>query len=85
MSSPNNKAVEPKKLSGLKQAMYILDCLHDGLSEGQIIASCDGDGQLVKIWIDFLKDNRWVIKDDANKRWVLTDKGKEQMISYYQV
>jgi len=65
--------------------MYILDCLRDGLSEDQIVANCNSDAQLVKIWIDFLKDNRWVIKDDANNRRILTDKGKEQMISYYQV
>ncbi len=65
--------------------MYILDCLHDGLSEDQIVANCNSDVQLVKIWIDFLKDNRWVIKDDANNGRILTDKGKEQMISYYQV
>ena len=63
--------------------MYILDCLHDGLIEDQIIANCDGDSQLVEIWIDFLAENRWIIKDSANKRWVLTDKGKQQMISHY--
>ena len=64
--------------------MYILDCLHDGLMEDQIIAKYDGDSQLVEIWIDFLTETRWIIKDFANKRWVLTDKGKQQMISYYQ-
>jgi predicted transcriptional regulator len=51
--------------------------------EDQIIAKCDGDSQLVEIWIDFLAENRWIIKDSANKGWVLTDKGKQQMISYY--
>jgi predicted transcriptional regulator len=65
--------------------MYILDCLHDGLSEDHIIKNCDGDAQLVKIWMDFLKDNRWVIKDEPNHRWLLTDKGMRQMASYYQV
>lgn len=63
--------------------MYILDCLHDGLIEDQIITKCDGDSQLVEIWIDFLAENCWIIKDSTNKRWVLTDKGKQQMISYY--
>jgi predicted transcriptional regulator len=53
--------------------------------EDQIIAKCDGDSQLVEIWIDFLTETRWIIKDSANKRWVLTDKGKQQMISYYQI
>ena len=48
--------------------MYILDCLHDGLIEDQIIANCDGDSQLVEIWIDFLAENHWIIKDSANKR-----------------
>lgn len=65
--------------------MYILDCLHDGLNEDDIIKSCDGDAQLVKIWLDFLKDNRWVVKDDSRSRWRLTDKGMLQMKSYYQI
>ncbi len=64
--------------------MYILNCLNDGLAEDQIIAKCDGDSQLVKGWMDFLLDNYWVIKDDAaDNKWVLTDKGKNQMMSYY--
>jgi predicted transcriptional regulator len=54
------------------------------LAEDQIIAKCDGDSQLVKVWMDFLLDNHWVIKDDAaDNKWVLTDKGKNQMMSYY--
>lgn len=65
--------------------MYILDSLHEGTSEDKIVSNFDGDAQIVKIWIDFLKDNRWLIKDEVNNRWVLTDKGKEQMISYYHV
>ena len=65
--------------------MYVLDCLHDGLSEDQIVKNCDGDAQIVKIWLDFLKDNRWVIRDETNDSWVLTDRGRQQMESYYQV
>ncbi len=64
--------------------MYILDCLHDGLSEDQINNNCDGD-QIVKVWIDFLKDISWVLKDESNNRWVRTDKGRQQMISYYHI
>ena len=64
--------------------MYILDCLHDGISEEQIISKCDGDSQVVKIWIDFIKDNGWIVQVGINKRWVLTDKGKEQMMKYYR-
>lgn len=63
--------------------MYILDCLQDGISEDQIVKNCDGDNEMVKVWLDFLKDNRWVIKDTPNNRCVLTDKGKQQMASYY--
>jgi len=65
--------------------MYILDCLHDGLSEAQITENCDGDNEIVKIWLDFMKDSRWIIKDKANKSWVLTDKGRTQMLAYYHI
>jgi predicted transcriptional regulator len=65
--------------------MFILDCLHESMPEDKIVEKFDGDAQIVKIWIDFLKDNRWLIKDTVNNRWILTDKGKEQMISYYHV
>jgi predicted transcriptional regulator len=75
---------DPQKLKGLRQAMYVLDCLHEGLGEDSIIDNCDGDSQVVKIWLDFLKDNRWVIRDD-NNRWLLTDKGRRQLASYYQI
>ena len=80
-----DKGIDPLRLSGLMQAMYILDCLHDGLTEEQIIEKCHGDGQMVKIWINFSMENRWASKDVANNRWVLTDKGKQQMISYYKI
>jgi len=55
------------------------------MPEDKIVEKFDGDAQIVKIWIDFLKDNRWLIKDTVNNKWILTDKGKEQMISYYHV
>jgi hypothetical protein len=64
--------------------MYVLDCLHEGRSEAQIISNCDGDAQLVKIWMDFIKENGWIVQVGA-KRWVLTDKGKEQFVNYYHV
>jgi hypothetical protein len=57
--------------------MYVLDCLHNGLSEDNIIRNCDGDGQTVKIWLDLLKENKWVVKDDANNWWVLTRAGNK--------
>ena len=58
MSHPSDRENDPQGLKGLRQAMYVLDCLHDGLSEDHIIENCDGDAQIVKIWMDFLKDNR---------------------------
>lgn len=63
--------------------MYVLDCLQDGLDEDQIVKNCDGETQMVKSWIDFIKENQWVIKDGASNRWVLTDKGRQQMTSYF--
>lgn len=58
--------------------MYILDCLHSGLTEEQIIAKCDGDSPMVNTWIGFLKDLHWIAKEDGD-RWVVTDKGEQLM------
>ena len=65
--------------------MHILDCLHDGLSEIEIIQKCDGDGQIVKIWLNFLKYHKWITKDEIHDTWILTNKGAEQMIHYYKI
>lgn len=69
---------DPTKLSGLKQAAYVLGCLQEGLSEEAIGELLKSDPQLVRMWISFLIHNHWVenFMDDFDKRkWIVTDKG----------
>jgi hypothetical protein len=55
------------------------------MSEAQIIEKCDGDGELVKIWINFLKDREWLVKDKFSNAWVLTNEGIDKLIHYYRI
>ena len=47
-------------LSGLKQAIVILELIGKGLSEDQIVEIADGGWRIVRIWISFLKDLKWI-------------------------
>ncbi len=42
------------KLSLLRQSVYVLERLDEGMTKDQIVALCSGDEQTVSIWIDFL-------------------------------
>jgi hypothetical protein len=55
------------------------------MSEAQIIEKCGGDGELVKIWINFLKDRQWLVKDKFSDSWVLTNEGIDRLIQYYRI
>lgn len=61
------------KLSGLKQAVVILEHIANGLSEDQIIQLADGDAQMVRMWLSFLKDLHWLEEKDG--RMSLTSEG----------
>ena len=75
----------PERLSGLKQAMYVLSRLYDGAPEKSIVESCDKDRQVIEIWIEFLKERNWIIRDSSNTKWELTEDGKNQVTSYFLV
>jgi hypothetical protein len=71
---------DPLSLSGLRQALYVANCLRRGLSEHDIIARFSGDEQLVKMWLSFLIHNHWIypsLDDAGNIKWITTDKGME--------
>jgi len=53
------------------------------MTEEQITELFEGDKQLVSIWREFLLDNRWVIPDVTNGRWIITDKGKDAITQYW--
>jgi hypothetical protein len=65
--------MDPGRLSGLKQASFVMQCLTEGQSSEEIAASLGGDMQLVAMWISFLRHNHWMIADD--KGWAVTAKG----------
>jgi hypothetical protein len=66
--------IEPVRLGGLKQAVYVLDCLVKGHSEEQIAITLGNDKQLVQMWILFLKHNHWI--EEGLNGWSVTAKGR---------
>ena len=78
--SPRDKNVNPLQLTGLKQAIFVLKCMEDGMKESENVELFQGDKQLVDIWKNFLIHNEWI--NQADSKWEVTDKGKEAMGKY---
>jgi len=70
---------DPTSLRGLGQAVFIAKCLCKGVKEDQIIKLFHGDKQLVEMWLNFLRHNRWVEYSLRTDRWSLTVKGREKV------
>ena len=68
------------QLSGLKQAIVILEHIASGLSEDQIVQLADGDAQMVRMWISFLNDIGWLREQDGKMR--LTSDGMVGIAKY---
>ena len=67
-------ASDPRNLRGLRQALFVCDCLCNGDPFEKIVAKFKGDEQLVMMWINFLKHNHWVAYDTQGQRWHKLDK-----------
>jgi hypothetical protein len=67
--------IEPVRLGGLKQAVYVMESLVKGQSEEQIAITLGNDKQLVSMWILFLKHNHWI--EATMEGWDATSKGLE--------
>ena len=66
--------INPGPLSGLRQAVYVMDSLVKNRSE-EVIAKLPGfDEQLVTMLVLFLHHNHWMARTDG--RWTVTPKGK---------
>jgi len=65
--------LDPVRLVGLKQAMYVMECLTKGQSEQQIANTMGDDKQLVRMWISFLQHNHWM--ESGVNGWFVTTKG----------
>src|SRR5918911_3025760 len=73
----------PKKLSGLRQAIYIMKCLDAGEYFEQIIQKFDGDEQLVRLWMSFLLHNKCIrINSSIDRECIVTEKGKRWLEKY---
>jgi len=71
-----------KKLSGLRQAAYIMKCLDNEEDFEQIIQKFAGDEQLVKLWMSFLLHNRCIENPAIDHKWLITEKGKRWIQKY---
>jgi hypothetical protein len=70
--------VTSSKLSGLKCAVYLLDCIIRDESKTEIVRKFDGDEQLVDMWMSFIRHNYWIAqKNGSNHQWVMTEKGRK--------
>ena len=64
------------KLSGFNTAFCILKHLLRGESEKEIAEKkFNGDGQLVSMWMLFLKYNHW-LEQHGDGKWKISEKGK---------
>jgi hypothetical protein len=70
-----------RRLSALKQALYILKCISEGRSRRDIVEEFDGDEQLVSIWIDFLNEHRWLV--EGSNKLTVTENGRMMIGSNY--
>jgi hypothetical protein len=65
--------IEPAKLSGLRQAVYVMNCLSEQHNETQIVNALNNDKQLFDMWKSFLKYNNWMTEQEEG--WCITPKG----------
>jgi len=65
--------IAPNRLSGLKQAAYVMDCITTDQTKDQIAIALGGDTQLVAMWVLFLEHNHWIVQDSNG--WTVTPKG----------
>jgi hypothetical protein len=71
---------DPSKYSGLQLPSYILVCLAKGQSQEQIASRFPEDGELVGLWVSFLRRNHWAEKVDG--RFSITPKGQAWIDKY---
>lgn len=77
----DNQGFNINTLSGLELAKYVLlRLVNDHDSVEKIAENSDNDKQLITEVVKFLNDIRW-IKQDANRTYKITTKGKNNMIS----
>jgi len=74
----NTNTLNPKKLSPLESAAYVLECIQEGKRKEEIVQRFDDDEQSVSLWLTFLKANDWLEGDhDSNSQLVVSEEGKQ--------
>ena len=73
--------LDPSKYTGLQLPIYVLQCLASGMSQEQIALKFPEDGELVALWVSFLRGNHWMTKDE-NGRWSISQKGQDWIKKY---
>jgi hypothetical protein len=69
--------IDPSKLRGLMQAVYVAKSLCSNESVDEIVTRFGGDNQLVDMWLSFLKHNHWLNYDGEKRRWLMSPRGKQ--------
>jgi predicted transcriptional regulator len=74
----NINTLNPKKLSPLGSAAYVLECIKEGKRKEEIVQRFNDDEQLVSLWLTFLKANDWLEEDhNSSSHLVVTEEGKQ--------
>ena len=74
----NTNTLNPKKLSPLETAAYVLECIVEGKRKEEIVQRFDDDEQLVSLWLTFLKANDWLEEDhNSSSQLLVTEEGKQ--------
>ena len=71
---------DPSKFTGLQLPAYILKCLAKGDSQKEIASRFPEDGELVALWVSFLRNNQWAQKLDG--KFSITAKGQAWIDKY---
>jgi hypothetical protein len=78
--------------SGLRQAIFILQCIHEGKTQNELIKMCDDNKQLVDLWTELMTELKWLEKKRATSEpaiatttesVALTEAGEETMKRYF--
>lgn len=72
----NTNTLNPKNLSPMGSAAYVLECIHDGRREEEIAQRFDDDEQLVSLWLTFFKANDWLEDHDSNSQLAVSEQRK---------
>jgi len=66
--------VNPVSLSGLTQALFVMEGVVKGHTEDQMAVVFHDDKHLVSMWILFLEDNHWI--EQGLNGWAVTPTGQ---------